>query len=333
MRIVFLNSMEKRDEEGLHLQGAQVWIGEEEGIWRMGWKELSTGKETLWYEDTSWSEMLHVYRHRLASKLSEGFRPSIEGVFHDQPETRSRPTQAQKLICYSELHTNDALFAELSAWRRRRAQTERKAPYLIASNRLLRLISTYQPQTIAELMQLPGVGESKSAEYGAELIALLQTDDRAHDFPLVWVEQALDPEESRSWVYKQKEMKYRVEMERFGLRRQLQSLMSEGLGIEEICVHTGLSRREVIEMIEELDKEGYEVDLILDGELQHMSEEEQSEVWKAYEELGDTYLKPILQRVYGMDLEEGADVEKMYEQLRLIRIRYRRRHVIMTSAG
>ncbi|MBE6070276.1 MAG: helicase, partial [Clostridium lundense] len=65
MRIVFLNSLEKKDG-GAIIQGAQVWIGEEDGIWRMGWNEVTADdeQEDLWYEGASWSEMLHVYRHR-----------------------------------------------------------------------------------------------------------------------------------------------------------------------------------------------------------------------------------------------------------------------------
>lgn len=334
MRIIFLNSMEKKSGEQIP-SGAQVWIGEDEGVWRMGWNELTADDEaeTLWYEGESWSEMLHVYRHRLAVKLGEGFRPVIDGMFHEREEGKGKAILAQKLVFYSELNPNETLFTELSAWRRRRAAAERKAPYLIASNRLLRLISVFQPRTREELLQLPGVGESKSAEYGDELLELTQQGERLFIFPLNWVEGTLDEEDFRSWLYKQKEVKYRVEMEKFGLRRVMLEAIAEGGDVEEMCRRTGLDRRETVELLEDLEKDGYELEALLLTELKEVPEAEQTAIWQAYEELGDTFLKPVLQRVYGAELPAESNVEKMYEQLRLIRIRYRRMGSGVRSAG
>lgn len=175
MRIVFLNSLEKRSSNAVS-GGAQVWIGEEEGLWRMGWNETTAEgeQETIWYEGGSWSEMLHVYRHRLVVKLGEGYRPVIEGIWDEREEFQGRGMAAQKLICYSELHGNEEFYNELCAWRRKKASADRKAPYMIASNRLLRLISVFKPWTTEELLQLPGVGESKAAEYGPELLEMAQ---------------------------------------------------------------------------------------------------------------------------------------------------------------
>ncbi|RUT29178.1 helicase [Paenibacillus zeisoli] len=334
MRIIFLNSMEKKSGEQMP-SGAQVWIGEDEGVWRMGWNELTADEEdeTVWYEGESWSELLHVYRHRLAVKLGEGFRPVIDGIFHEREEGKGKAALAQKLVFYSELNPNEALFTELSAWRRRRAAAERKAPYLIASNRLLRLISVFQPRTRDELLQLPGVGESKSAEYGDELLELTQQGERSFIFPLNWVEGTLVEEDFRSWLYKQKEVKYRVEMEKFGLRRVMLEAIAEGSDVEEMCRRTGLDRRETVELLEDLEKEGYELEPLLLAELKEVPEAEQTAIWQAYEELGDTFLKPVLQRVYGAELPAESNVEKMYEQLRLIRIRYRRQGPGVRSAG
>lgn len=85
MQIVFMNRMSGADESG-HLRSAQVWIGEEEGGWRLGWRNMEPDGEVSddeWYEGNSWNELLCVYRHQLAKKLGEGFRPLIEGVFHE----------------------------------------------------------------------------------------------------------------------------------------------------------------------------------------------------------------------------------------------------------
>ncbi|MNP44856.1 hypothetical protein D3C76_1387340 [compost metagenome] len=59
-------------------------------------------------------------------------------------------------------------------------------------------------------------------------------------------------------------------------------------------------------------------------ELKDVPREEQEKVWNAYEELGDSFLKPILQKVYHKKAVEGKDLDTLYERLRLIRILFRR---------
>lgn len=326
MRVVFLNSMEKHTNGDL-VSSAQVWIGEEQGVWRIGWDTADEhSEEPLWYEGDSWSEMLLVYRHRLASKLADGFRPVIDGIFHEHDSLRNRSSAAQRLLCYGELHSDETLYQELCSWRRRRALAEHKAPYLVASNRLLRMISTYVPKTLTELMQLPGVGEGKSAEYGDDILALTENVDRSHNFPLDWVETSLDSDIFQSWIYKQKEAKYRQEMERFGNRRIILEAVTEGMNLEQASAKVGLDRREILELIEELEKEGHNVETLIEQELKTVPEAEQATIWAAYDKLGDAFLKPILQDVYGAEgaTSDTGKLEQLYERLRLIRLRYRR---------
>ncbi|RCX17420.1 HRDC domain-containing protein [Fontibacillus phaseoli] len=336
MRIVFLNSLEKQ-EDGAVSDGAQVWIGEDEGIWRMGWNEItgSEEQETVWYEGGSWSEMLHVYRHRLVVKMGEGYRPVIEGIWDEREEFHGRGMAAQKLICYSEQHGNEGLYNELCVWRRKKAAADRKAPYMIASNRLLKLISVFRPRTVEELLQLPGLGESKATEYGPDLLEMVQAqgEERPGDFPLDWVEREIDEDVFRTWMYKQKEAKFRLEMEKFSLRRMVLESLAQGLDLEGICNRTGLERREAVELLELLEKDGYTTDAVVQLEIQNMPKEQQSAVWKAFEELGDHFLKPVLQRVYDQEAIEGGGVEQLYEKLRLIRISYRRQKENAPKAG
>lgn len=332
MRIVFLNSLEKWRAEEL-LRTAQIWIGEEQGIWKLGWDELAAEEEEnqIWYEGDSWSELLHIYRYQLAGKLSGGFRPVVNGIFHEGEKERGG--MAQKLFCYSELHYDEQLYEELSVWRRKQAALKRRAPYLIASNRLLKLISAFKPKSPEELMLLPGVGEGKAAEYGAELLELTASREREFGFPLDWVEYKLEDEEFQSWLYKQKESRYKEELVKYNQRNVLLSGIQNGLGLGQLEETLGLVRREAIVLLEQLEKEGYDTDRLLDIELADMPESEQDAVMKAYQDLGDGFLKPIMQRVYGSEpkLAGGKEeLERKYEQLRLIRIRYRKG---LSSAG
>ncbi|MNJ46132.1 HRDC domain protein [compost metagenome] len=310
-------------------------MGEEDSMWRMGWNEITAEgeQEYIWYEGSSWSEMLHVYRHRLVIKLGEGFQPTIEGIWEEKEQLRGKSMIAQKLICYSEHHENEPFYAELGNWRRKKAAVDRKAPYLIASNRLLRLISAFLPHTLEELLQLPGVGQNKAAEFGEELLAMTRNQARTTTFPLDWVEEAVDQETLRSWMYKQKEVKFRAEMEKYGVRRRLLEGIAEGLNVEQIRERVALGRREIIEMLEELEKDGYNTEQLVKSELEEMPDPEQTAVMQAYEELGDAFLKPVLQRVYGQEAAEAEERELLYERLRLIRIRFRRDRSSVRDVG
>lgn len=341
MQIVFMNQMSAADESG-HSRSAQVWIGEEEGGWRVGWRSMEPDgdfSDEEWYEGHSWSELLCVYRHQLAKKLGEGFRPLIDGVFHDSGENGGKVQESQKLQCYSELYGSEELYTELCAWRRRKAASGRKAPYFIASNRVLRMISAFIPQSEEELLQLPGIGVSKASEHGAEWLEMTSKLERTTTFPLDWVYSQLSEEVFLSWLYKQKEQKYKQELERFQIRRVMLIGIAEGASLSQLEERTSLSRRDLVEELEGLEKDGYDTEQLLQVELNAVSETEQASVWRAFEELGDTFLKPILQRVYGQgqtgkpDGEEMGGTEKLYERLRLLRIRFRRAEASKVQAS
>ncbi|OAB46034.1 HRDC domain-containing protein [Paenibacillus glacialis] len=328
MQVVFMNRLVKgsqSDEEA----AAQVWIGEEEGVWHLGWRDFQMNEEFVdssWYEGDSWNELLCIYRHGLAIKLGEGYRPIVEGVFHEEEEQRYRGQSVQKLYCYSEFHPEENLYNELCAWRRRRAVSERKAPYFIASNKLLRLISSFIPHNVDELMQLPGVGDNKAGDYGPDILEITAKVARNHNFPLNWVYAELNEEVYMTWVFKQKEQKYKLELDQYRMRRTLMMGISGGKNLGQLEQECNTPRKEIVEALEELEKEGYDTEHLIQNELQEMPSDEQNAVWSALEELGDMFLKPVLQKVYGESKEAIArgSIDLLYERIRLIRIRFRR---------
>ncbi|WP_025690665.1 HRDC domain-containing protein [Paenibacillus zanthoxyli] len=326
MQIVFMNRLSKNSGESPG-DFAQLWIGEEEGVWHLGWRDFGENPESAdstWYEGSSWNEMLGGYRHELAVKMGEGYRPLIDGVFHEETAVTGRNQEQMKLQYYSEQHGNEPVYEELCAWRRKRASLEHKAPYLLASNRLLRLLSAYLPQSLEELLQIPGVGEAKAEQYGQELLAITSAAERSHSFPLSWVGKEIEEESFASWLYKQKEIKYKKQLDHLRLRRQLLEGIADGCGLEELTARSQYSRREILEVVEELEKDGYIVDPLIQRELMDMPPGEQEVVWNAYRELGDLFLKPVLHKVYGEDAAPEGGLEMVYERLRLIRIRFRR---------
>ncbi len=79
----------------------------------------------------------------------------------------------------STITGNAALIAPLNeklrAWRRQKASELAMPPYIILHNTALEEIAARQPQTLAELKTVKGIGEGKVESYGAEIIALVQS--------------------------------------------------------------------------------------------------------------------------------------------------------------
>jgi hypothetical protein len=327
--MLFLNSLEKRVTED-QIVSAQVSIGESQGCWYVGWQETKAeGRLTqeTWFEGTGWEEMLAVFRQQIFAKQCDGFKPILEAAMLPEIMAFDRKTaKIQLLGYYSEIHTNQELYEQLRKWRLKQAVRESKAPFLVATNRLLRMISTFLPHTMEELKQLPGLGENKSTVYGVELLSMTLNYDRTTAFPLHWVEENVNPAEFNSWLEQEKERKRKTQESKQQIRCMLLEAITRGDALDEIKEQTQLQRRDLLIWIEELDKEGYDMESYIEAALQNVPIEEQELAWTAFEQKGDRYLKPILQAVYEPEALEGKELDRVYEWLRLLRMKFRRAH-------
>ena len=66
------------------------------------------------------------------------------------------------------------VFEAVRRWRNERATREGKPPYVLLTNRMLADIARARPASLAELQQVRGIGERKSADYGAELVEVVR---------------------------------------------------------------------------------------------------------------------------------------------------------------
>lgn len=325
MQIVFLNTFE-RTEADQSVSTAQLSICERQGIWAVLWMEGEREGDSpdTWFEGTSWEEMMIAFRHGVAQKMGEGYTPIIDGMLDDRRS--SAGSFVSILQCYGELHANQELFQALREWRRAKAIKEKKSAYLIATNRMLWMISAFVPHTGEELSQIPGWGGAKNAAYGEEVLAVTGSFTRQTSFPLQWVSDKLDPAAYTAWLFKQKESKYKTQMDRHAAKKQILLAAQQGGSLGQLEEKLELSRRELLDRIEQLEQEGYDLDSLILRELAEMPDEEQQLVWDALSNVGDRYLKPVLQQVYGTSdaAELGKPVDGLYEKLRLIRLRFRR---------
>ncbi|WP_256760825.1 HRDC domain-containing protein [Cohnella sp. WQ 127256] len=325
MQVVFLNQFERAT--GQVEEMAQVFIGELQGVWTAGWRAIqneSSEVEDVWYEGMSWEELLAAFRHGVACKMRDGFRPLFDGMLDETPfwERRQAP---QLLQCYADMQDAENVVAELRVWRRAKAVEEKKSAYLIATNRELQLLAVFLPQTVEELEQIPGFGKVKIERYGNDITELLQGVERTHTYPLNdWVSSAISEAQLSTWLFQIKEEKYGKALASVKDKRSLLNGIREGRTLEQLEEDLKCPRRKLLERIEHLDEEGYDVLPVVDIELLELTSEESLQIETAIQQLGDRYLKPLLRKVYGEVSSSEADVERQYEKLRMMRIRHRR---------
>jgi biotin operon repressor len=327
MQVVFLNTLEKQNEHNRMIQ-AQVSICEKEGMWTVLWTEPegSSGEgQQVWFEGTSWEEMISSFRYGIAVQMGAGYVPVVDGMLEERRVGGGTGAGGflSVLHCYGELNADPELWGALRDWRRSKAAEERKAAYLIANNKMLWMISAFVPHTSDELLQLPGWGVGKNALYGPDILAITQNHERTTTFPLEWVSDTIDPAVYAQWLYKQKENKYKGEVERHREKRHILGGIQAGRSLSEMEHELEIPRRDLLERIEQLEAEGYDLDTLLDRELLELSETEQDKIMSALREVGDKYLKPILKAVYAEDELQGKPLDLFYERLRLMRLRYR----------
>lgn len=321
MQVWFMTSFKKTEQQGEII--AQVLVSQGKEGWQLAWQTPS--EKEVWYEGLSWDELQANYRFQLTAKQAEGFILCIEGLQLDW-ELDGKSAFNQMLFYYADqqLEKDEQLFEQLRTWRRERAVADKVAPFIIASNRVLALIAAFKPQSLEELSQLPGIGKAKLNQYGQEWLKLVAGIKRSDGFPLEWVASKIDPAEFRKWYYLNKEQQYKREWEEMNLRKQVLAGIQSNQNLTEIAESVQRSRREVIEWIERLEHDGYEIETWAEMELKRcgVEEAEMTQVHEWFANIGDTYLKPVLQKMYGdMDHEEAGPI---YEKLRWMRILYRK---------
>jgi len=76
-----------------------------------------------------------------------------------------------------------AVFGQLRAWRAAAAKEQGVPAYVIFHDATLRQIAAQSPSTLAELATVSGVGETKLARYGQQILDLLASPPAAGSPP------------------------------------------------------------------------------------------------------------------------------------------------------
>jgi hypothetical protein len=337
MDVLFLSTLEKRAEDE-RVKTAQVTVAEDHGSWHVMWSEPGEKdqQQEIWYEGPRWDEMMTVFRRKLHEKQSQGYRPMLDALGADPFDfLGERYAQSLMLQHYSESAANDELYEKLRVWRREQSAKEGKSPFILSSNKVLKMISAYVPQRPDELSQIPGLGQQRAAAYGGAILAITQGFEQPRPFPLSWVESETDRTGFVLWIQKQKEQKRDAERSKAELKHRILELVSGGLTLIELEEQLKQPRKELLEWIEELDKMGYDMESIVAAELTSVPETKRQMAWQALEKLGDKYLKPVLEAVYEQAEErpKGKALDAAYEWLRLLRLQFRKQRSESAAVG
>ncbi|WP_409475325.1 HRDC domain-containing protein [Paenibacillus larvae] len=326
--VIFMSSLERQEPGGKQLR-AFIQIEERNGVWIGSWREAEGSEHSpntyVWYQGDRFDELMASLRKQLQERRREGFIPLIQTVNGPSGAVISdKARKTQMMIYYAECHPNEAVYEQLRKWRREQSALEGRSPFILASNRVLHMIAAYLPHTKEELLQIPGFGEQKTGRYGEEIMQITRQHNRNTAFPLDWVLGRIDVMAFSVWMEQEQEKRAKRDLEREEGKRKLLEASTEGRTLEELRVELSIPKRELLQWVEELDRDGYEMDALVESGLESMTAEEQQLVMDLFRQKGERYLKPIVQLLFDEKEQKQLDMDLVYEKLRLLRIKYRK---------
>ncbi len=116
--------------------------------------------------------------------LTERASPVLKGAekvefrFEQEPAKKGRKLRAAKGRATPATSEDGGLFERLRALRMELAKAAGVPPYVVFHDKTLREMALLKPTTLAQLAQLPGIGEKKLERYGPRFLELLRTSQR-----------------------------------------------------------------------------------------------------------------------------------------------------------
>ena len=81
--------------------------------------------------------------------------------------------------------TDSPLFEALRQWRSNCAREQGVPAYVILHDRSLHELAARQPQSINDLLNVPGIGQAKANRYGTVILELVASEGRPNDAHLL----------------------------------------------------------------------------------------------------------------------------------------------------
>jgi ATP-dependent DNA helicase RecQ len=202
--------------------------------------------------------------------------------------------RASKKANKQELEYNHALFALLRAKRKELADAAGVPPYVIFADRTLVEMAAYAPQSPERLLNISGVGQVKSRQYGEAFLEVLRTYCQKHNLPEKTIETRHPKNDSGR--------RYVMVAEAFNAGESIAALM------ERYHVTAGT----ILDHLARYAEAGHSIrraeELLA---LSSASPDQQAAAFAAFDELGTALLKPVFDK-----LNESLN----YDELKILRL-------------
>jgi len=191
---------------------------------------------------------------------------------------------------------SEKLFGQLRTQRQHLAREEGVPPFVVFSDRTLREMALYFPDTPEQMAGISGVGAAKLEKYGDTFMTLIEMFKHAH------------PEEARKRSLLKVPVKIQKKRKKTGKTvSETLDLARQGLSMEAIAKLRGLAEGTISQHIEKLLEEGLGKDLDVD---QLLETSKRLQVVELFNHHGNKSMKSIIER-------SGDTVT--YAELRLVR--------------
>jgi len=148
------------------------------------------------------------------------------------------------------------LFEALRVLRKEKAEEKGLPPFIIFSDATLRNLAKFRPTTLDNLLNVPGIGEKKSAEYGEDFMQSIADYCREHRLLTDVGEEASSTLRARKPKAERKE-RGDVQIGASASKTKAMQLFAEGRQIEEVAEAVGRARSTVGEyLVEFVETEG-----------------------------------------------------------------------------
>jgi len=215
-------------------------------------------------------------------------RTIIMGQLQEVEERASKKGHKQ------ELEYNHALFALLRAKRKDLADAAGVPPYVIFADRTLLEMAAYTPQSPERLLDISGVGQVKSRQFGEAFLEVLRVYCQKHNLPEKTKETRRPKDDSGR--------RYRMVAEAFNAGESVTALM------ERYRVTAGT----ILDHLARYAEAGHSIrraeELLA---LSSASPDQQAAAFAAFDELGTALLKPVFDKLNGT---------LNYEELKILRL-------------
>lgn len=176
------------------------------------------------------------------------------------------------------------LFEHLRKIRQTVATEQRIQPFMVFADTTLKEMARFYPETLEEMMQMPGVGEYKMKKYGDTFLEIIKNYVAEYPLEVERIKAALQED-------KQQEQLTKVQPPKSAPRdshKLTYELYSSGRSLDEIADERELTRMTVENHLIKCIHEGLEVNYA-----DFIPMEYEAQIIEAIEECGATLLKPI----------------------------------------